>query len=98
MVGESASRPTIEIINTDVSVSRNDSLLSIGFGSKNAKPQSILITDLSGRRKAVIPLSEEDIENGFRILEMDEGYYSCYVKVIFEGAFGCVSNAPIPIQ
>lgn len=93
----SLTNPSIEVIDTNVSLESQGRKLKVLFSSSNAKPLSIIVSDIVGVRKLIIPLSEFDRERGFSVLSSPSNSENLYVKVMFEGLYGCISNKPILI-
>lgn len=101
--GENNSDYTyFEVIETNVSVSKNGNVLTVNFNSANGAPQYVQLTYRNGKSRGIYALNEDEIKAGkcsFDALELakaqsyDDGFTeTTYVKVFFAGDHGVVRN------
>ena len=107
--GTTESQPTyFEIIETNVSYTRNGQNVTVTFDSANGTPTKIVVGTLSGSHRAVRMLSPEERINGVvtfnpkklsgqQTLNAYDGS-NAYIKVFFKGEYGRVTNDPIKIN
>ena len=92
------NNPTVEVIDATVSVGRNGDSLFVHFSSANAKPMSMIISNINGSHYLVEPIDDSEREAGTKILKIPNHSGQLYLKVMFEGQYGSVMNEPILIQ
>jgi hypothetical protein len=103
------SKPTyFEIIETDVSYTRNGDVITVNFSSSNGTPTKIAVGTLGGSRRAVRTLTESERMDG--VVSFNPKAWSAeqtpiaydeddaYIKVFFKGEYGRVTNEPLKID
>ena len=91
-----------EVVETNVSVSKNGNVLTVNFNSANGTPQYVQLTYRNGKSRGIYALNEDEIQAGkcsFDALELaksqsyDDGFTeTTYVKVFFIADYGIVRN------
>ena len=92
------NNPSVEVIDATVSAQRSGDDLVVSFSSVNAKPMSMIISNIHGNHYVVDPIEEPERVAGQKILKMPNRSGQLYLKVMFEGVYGSVSNEPLLIQ
>ena len=92
------NNPSVEVIDATVSAQRSGDDLVVSFSSVNAKPMSMIISNIHGNRYVVEPIGDTERIAGQKTLKMPNRSGQLYLKVMFEGAYGSVSNEPLLIQ
>ena len=87
----------MEVLDTSVSVERQGEDLSITFSSSNGKPMSVILSNLNGNHYLVQPITDAEREAGHMTVSIPNRSGQMYLKVMFEGQYGSVMNAPIAI-
>lgn len=91
------NNPSIEVLETSVSAVRLGDELAISFSSINACPMSVIISNLSGNHYLVQPITAAEREVGRMTVKIPNRSEQMYLKVMFEGAYGCAMNDPIAL-
>lgn len=85
---------SFEVVQTDVRANRNDlGSLVVDFASSNGLPESVVFCTITGARKHIHLITEEERLIGQ--LLFDNIYEDTYLKVVFRGEYGRVTNSPI---
>lgn len=92
------NNPSVEVIDATVSTQRSGDDLVVSFSSVNAKPMSMIISNIHGDRYIVEPIDDTERAVGQKTLKMPNRSGQLYLKVMFEGVYGSVSNEPLLIQ
>ena len=87
---------SFEVLQTDVTVNKVSDGLVVGFSSSNGLPESVIFCTITGARKLIYLISDEERSIG-NIL-FDPMYGGLYVKVVFRGEYGRVTNSPINLD
>ncbi len=90
--------PSVEVIDATVSAERNGDNLAVSFSSVNAKPMSMIISNIHGNHYLVEPIDDTERAAGRKTLTIPKRSGQLYLKVMFEGQYGSVMNEPILIQ
>lgn len=98
-----------EIIQTTVAYSNDGTKQTITFSSANGEPVSLVIGLVSGSVRAQRVLTPDEISAGRCVVDLlalnaaqlpdnpIQGTDTVYLKVFFKGAYGRVTNEPMPI-
>ena len=89
--------PSVEVLDTNVNAERQDDELAVSFSSSNSKPMSVIISNQSGGHYLVQPITDEERAAGQIVVKIPKRSGQMYLKVMFEGTYGSVSNEPIAI-
>ena len=92
------NNPSVEVIDATVSAQRSGDELVVSFSSVNAKPMSMIISNIHGNHYVVEPIDDSERGVGRKVLKMPNRSGQLYLKVMFEGTYGSVSNEPLLIQ
>ena len=92
------NNPSVEVIDATVSAQRSGDELVVSFLNVNAKPMSMIISNIHGNHYVVEPIDDSERGAGRKVLKMPNRSGQLYLKVMFEGAYGSVSNEPLLIQ
>ena len=93
VVADGKSACSFEVLQTDVTANEVSDGLVVDFSSSNGLPESVIFCTITGSRKLIYLITDEDRSNG-RIL-FDPVHGDTYVKVVFRGEYGRVTNSPI---
>ncbi len=92
------NNPSVEVIDANVSVEKSGEDLAVSFSSINAKPMSMIVSNIHGNHYLVEPISDSERAAGQKFLKIPNHSGALYLKVMFEGVYGSVSNEPLLIQ
>lgn len=87
---------SFEVVQTDVNASRALSGIVVDFSSSNGLPESVVFCTRTGSRKHIHLITDE--ERSIGQLSFDTLFSGSYVKVVFRGEYGRVTNNPIYIK
>ena len=101
-----------EILQADVTcIIGDDGLATIGITSANGVPVAVKVCELDGTLRAERVLNEDEIAEGtFKtdLVALNKqqhgdtkplrGVSGLYLKIVFKGEFGRVTNVPLPVQ
>lgn len=86
---------SFDVVDTNVSVERDGSILTVYFESKYASPVFVTICEENGLKHTVVELNEEERKNGYTSIGIPNLYGDLFCKVYFETDWGRVTNIPI---
>lgn len=89
---------SFEVLQTDVSVNRGGDYMTISFSSSNSIPEYVVFCNEIGSRFFISDISSEEKWKRCKIVKLEYPTDNIYVKVIFKGHYGRVSNAIIPLS
>lgn len=94
----SITNPSFEVLDTQVSAQIEGDEIEVTFSSSNGKPTSVILSTITGVRKSITILTDADRDSGKKKILKPVYNGQLYVKVTFEGKYGCVINDPVLIQ
>lgn len=92
--GQSAC--SFEVVQTDVKANMTSSGIFVDFSSSNGLPESVIFCTITGARKHIHLITDEERSVGQ--LLFDTSFGDAYIKVVFRGEYGRVTNNPIFID
>lgn len=87
---------SFEVLQTDVTVNKVSDGLLVDFSSSNGLPESVIFCTITGARKLIYLISDEERSIGNILFEPMSR--DLYVKVVFRGEYGRVTNSPINLD
>ena len=93
VVADCKSACSFEVLQTEVIANKVSDRLVVDFSSSNGIPESVIFCTITGSRKHIYLITEEDRLKGKILFAPVQG--DTYVKVLFRGEYGRVTNSPI---
>lgn len=86
---------SFDVVDTNVSVEEDGTILTVYFKSKYASPIFVTICEENGLKRSVVELNEKERKNGYAEIEIPDSNSGLFCKVYFETEWGRVTNIPI---
>ena len=93
-----SGKVSFEVIQTDVNISKTSDCLRVRFTSNNGTPDYLVFCAEGGGRRFITDITDADRLAGYKAIKCVASTQDLYVKVLFKGEYGRVSNAIIPIN
>lgn len=87
-----------EILQTEVSFSKQGNNIDIHFYSENAIPEYVVFCGRNGARHLLEDITDAERQAGHKLITYKESLEFLYLKVFFRGEYGRVSNVIIPFE